>query len=268
MITTEPLRLAAQEKEYNSKQGVPKSAFDFCSLTTDEENNMDTTQPKAIAHSHTSLDTFKTCPRQYQAKYVTKEVKFKETVATIYGNRVHEELEMRVKNKTPLSAESAALESMVQAIESMTGVKEAERSLAIDHEYKPVQFFSPLTYLRGKADIMVHNEDEGSLFVGDYKTGKRKNDPAQMETLTVLAFHTIPGIKKVKTAFIYTKIGEIDDGRYEASDIPALVARIKLRTDRVEEAVKANTFIPTPNGLCREWCDVVKCQYHGKGKQR
>lgn len=268
MITTDPLRLAAQEKTYDPKRLLPVSAFDFCSLTYNEENNMDTTHPKTIAHSHTSLDTFKTCPRQYQAKYITKEVKFKETVATIYGNRVHEELEMRVKNKTPLSVESAALEPMVQAIESMTGTKEAERSLAIDHEYKPVQFFSPMTYLRGKADIMVHNEDKGSLFVGDYKTGKRKDDPAQMETLTVLAFHTIPGIKKVKTAFIYTKTGEIDDGKYEAAQIPELVARIKLRTDRVEEAVAANTFIPTPNGLCVQWCDVVQCKYHGKGKQR
>lgn len=266
MITTEPLRVAASEKVYDGKRPIPHSAFEFTRLTTNEEDNMDTTQPKIIAHSHTALDTFKTCPRQYQAKYITKEVKFKETVATIYGNRVHEDLEMRVKNKTPLPEESAGLEPMVQAIEAMTGVKEAERSLAIDHEYKPVQFFSPLAYLRGKADIMVHDADKGTLFVGDYKTGKRKDDPAQMETLTVLAYHTIPGIKKVKTAFIYIKTGEIDAGKYDADQVPELVARVKLRTDRVEEAVKVNTFIPTPNGLCVQWCDVVQCQYHGKGK--
>ena len=266
MIVNDPMRLAAQDKNYDGKHPIPHSAFEFTRLTTNEEDNMDTTQPKAIAHSHTSLAVFKTCPRQYQAKYVTKEVKFKETVHTIYGNRVHKELEDRLRDNTPLSPESAALDPMVQAIQAMPGNKEAERALAIDRDYKPVQFYSPDVYLRGKADVLVHNAEKNSLWVGDYKTGKPKNDQDQMETLTVLAFHNIPKVERIRTAFIYTKTGDIDDGKYAAADIPKLVAKIKLRTDRVEAAVKTDTFIPTPNGLCREWCDVTACKYHGKGR--
>lgn len=38
-----------------------------------------------MAISPTKLQTFKTCPYQYYAKYVSKEVKFADTPHTVFG---------------------------------------------------------------------------------------------------------------------------------------------------------------------------------------
>ena len=48
---------------------------------------------KVMSQSHTSMSCFATCPRQYEAKYVTKEVKFEQGEAAAWGDEVHKALE-------------------------------------------------------------------------------------------------------------------------------------------------------------------------------
>ena len=43
--------------------------------------------------SHSSLSTFETCPRQYEARYILKTLPYQETVATAWGNAAHDALE-------------------------------------------------------------------------------------------------------------------------------------------------------------------------------
>ena len=40
---------------------------------------------KVMAQSHTSMSCFETCPRQYEAKYITKEVRFEQGVEAAWG---------------------------------------------------------------------------------------------------------------------------------------------------------------------------------------
>ena len=54
------------------------------------------------AQSPTSLQTFLTCPKQYHAKYITKEVKFEQNVHAVFGDLVHKSLENYLKHKEPL----------------------------------------------------------------------------------------------------------------------------------------------------------------------
>jgi hypothetical protein len=42
---------------------------------------------KVMAQSHTSMSCFETCPRQYEARYVTKEVRFEQGVEAAWGGR-------------------------------------------------------------------------------------------------------------------------------------------------------------------------------------
>lgn len=223
---------------------------------------------KTIAISHTSLSTFQTCPKQYHAKYITKEVKFTQTEATIYGNRMHEAMEFRLKDKTPLPAEFETLESVAQAVEKMQGELMVERELAVTRELSKTKFFGHDVWLRGKADVMVFNSSTGLLSVYDWKTGKPKEDMQQLKIMALAAFYSIPGIQKVRVAFVYTKTGTVDVRHWTAADIPEIVADIRYETTRLEVAHEKNLFPPQPNGLCRQWCEVKSCQFHGKGSPR
>ena len=42
-----------------------------------------------MSQSHTSMTCFETCPRQYEARYVTQEVKFEQGIEAAWGDKVH-----------------------------------------------------------------------------------------------------------------------------------------------------------------------------------
>lgn len=219
-----------------------------------------------IAHSHTSVSTFQTCPKQYHAKYITKEIKFEETEATIYGNRMHEAMENRLRDKAVLPSEFIALEGIALTVENMKGNLRVEMELAITRDLAPTGFFSPDVWLRGKADVIVFNQETGLLRIFDWKTGKPKEDMQQLKIMAVTAFYTIHDVKKIRVAFVYTKTGDVDQREFSIEQVPELVAELRHETLRVELAHVRGLFLPQPNGLCKNHCQVKSCQFMGKGR--
>lgn len=219
-----------------------------------------------LAISHTSLSTYQTCPKQYHAKYITKEVKFQQTEHTIYGNRMHKAMEHRLRNKTPLPEEFATLEGTAVIVEQMKGNLMVEMEVAITRDLAPTQFFARDVWLRGKADVMVFNPETEALRIFDWKTGKPKKEMQQLKIMALAAFYSLKGIKKIRVAFVYTKTGDVDAQDFTAEQIPEIVAELKQETNRLETAHEKNLFLPQPNGLCKNWCEVVSCQFAGKGR--
>lgn len=275
MKLTDPTRTAAQTL-YNrevspdaiSRTAPQADAFAFCMPTRQEDDHMDTVEPDTIAISHTSLSTYQTCPKQYHAKYITKEVKFQQTEHTIYGNRMHEAMEHRLRSKTPLPEEFAALEDTALAVEQMKGHLMVEMELAVTRDLEPTQFFAKDVWLRGKADVIVFNPETGLLCIFDWKTGKPKKETQQLKIMALAAFYSLKGVKKIRVAFVYTKTGDVDREEFTVEQIPDIAGELRHETNRLEVAHGKNLFPPQPNGLCRQWCQVTSCQFHGRGAAR
>ena len=53
-----------------------------------------------LTHSFSAIKMYENCPKRYYHQRITKEVKDTGSDATIYGERVHEALEHRLKDKT------------------------------------------------------------------------------------------------------------------------------------------------------------------------
>jgi PD-(D/E)XK nuclease superfamily len=270
---TDQLRVDAAiryERDMNpanvARSAIPAGALDFCTPVKGEDSHMDTLHPLQITVSHTSLDTYQTCPLMYHAKYVTKEVIFSPTVHTEYGNRLHKAMENRVKDGTPLPPEFASMEEMALKVCGMKGIVMVEKQLALTEDLKATEFFASDAWIRGLADVLVFNKETGLLSVLDYKTGKPKEEMQQLEMMALAAFFRFEGVKKIKVMFIYTKTGTVDKREYSPTDIPDIAARIRHKIERLKMAHKNNLFPPQPNGLCRQWCEVKRCQFHGVGK--
>jgi hypothetical protein len=270
---TDPVRVNAQERyereatpEKAARHVLAKDLFDYVALKRGEDEDMDTLQPKTIAISHTSLSTYQTCPKQYHAKYITKEVKFTQTEATIYGNRMHTAMEFRLRDKASLPEEFLTLEPLAAATEAIKGALMVERELAITAALDTTTFFGSNVWLRGKGDAMIFNAETGRLTIFDWKTGKPKKEMQQLKIMAVAGFYNIPGVKSVRVAFVYTKTGDVDREDFTAAQIPELVAELRQETNRLEVAHEKNLFPPQPNGLCKSYCSVVSCQFAGKGR--
>lgn len=236
---------------------------------------------KLMPQSPTSISTFNLCPRQYQAKYITKEVKFESTPATERGTRWHLHLEERLRDKKTLPEETAHFESLVRRLELMHGEKLVETMLAVNSEFKACDY--KVRYVGGKVDACVINHADCKMAIFDYKTGKVKDSEdfrLQLKLYALAAFAQYPHIQHIRVAYIfldhfqYSPIGE--DGKkgllFTRADVPILEDEIKRNIDRIKVATEKDEWIPNPNPLCKvsiknggkPWCQVKSCPFWGK----
>jgi hypothetical protein len=179
---------------------------------------------------------------------------------------MHAAMELRLRDKTPLPEEFAALEGVAAACENLQGKMTVEGELALTEDLTPTSFFAPDVWFRGKADLIVHDEKSNSVTILDWKTGKPKDEFQQLQIMAVCAFYTIPNLKKIKVAFVYTKTGTVDKKTFTAEQIPDLVATMRHSARGVYNAYATGVFPPQPNGLCKNWCEVKSCSFYGIGK--
>lgn len=218
--------------------------------------------------SPSAVNTFTTCPAQYEAKYVTRTIKFLQTEATLYGTRLHEAIEMRLKNYERLPKTFDWLEPMCAKVLAMQGDKHIEKAMAIDELGAAVDYYSVDAWVRCVIDLLVYNPERKRISIIDWKTGKPKQDKTQLHINLLCAVAQYPDVETISIAFVYTKTGKIDKTTYTCKDIPDIMLDIKHQTSAIIAAHDAGVFMPTPNGLCRAWCPVTTCKYHGVGRKR
>lgn len=236
---------------------------------------------KLMPQSPTSVATFNTCPRQYLAKYITKEVVFKPNVATERGKAVHKALELRVAKNAPLPADIAKMEPFFSKLLAFSGDKLTECRWAVDKNGEPTRWTQ--RYIGGAVDLAIINKTDKRAFVFDYKTGAIKDTDDfefQLVVYALLTLKNFPTIEKVKVAFVGVDQMVLKpvnpEGKkglvFTREDLPELIGRVRDNVSRIEEASDTGEFIPTPNGLCRRsaknggnpWCDVKNCPFWGK----
>ena len=59
-----------------------------------------------ITHSFSALKMYENCPRRYMHQRINKEVQDEGSDASKYGERIHEALELRLRDQSPLTDET------------------------------------------------------------------------------------------------------------------------------------------------------------------
>lgn len=208
------------------------------------------------AWSHTALNDFVNCPRQYHLKKI-KAIPFVETTDMAWGKQVHKALELRLKDGQPLPKELEHMEPFMQRIDAAEGIKSAETKYTINEEFKPVTWFAKDAWVRGQTDVSVEKPDE--MWVGDYKTGKHRPDSGQLMLFSALVMYHKPDIDVVKTSFIWTKDRKLDTETYHRDQLPVIWKHFMPKVARLEAAFEKDQWPPRPSGLCG-WCDATKAQ--------
>jgi len=206
---------------------------------------------KPLAHSYSAIKQYENCPRQYQKQRILREVKPSFGEASIYGNRVHEQLELRIKGEAALPEETIKYEPLVQAFASLPGELVAEQEMVLNKELEPTGWWSDDAWLRSKIDVLVINGPDA--VVADWKTGKHRPDFFQMELFAIQVFKHYPDVQRVKTSLVWLKDMKIDTEMYTRLDAPALWNKFYSKITRIEESLKNDQWLPKPSGLC-PWC--------------
>lgn len=215
-----------------------------------------------LAWSYSALNSFETCPKRHYLTKVAKTVREPDTEALRWGNSVHKALEDRVRHGTPLPTGMTQWESLIQRLERTPGELMAERQLALNAAFKPVDWFAKDVWVRGIVDVGVVADDK--VLALDYKTGKPKPDSDQLALFAALLLHYHPQADKVVTGFVWLKDKTITQQTYTRDQLTELWNTFLPRVKRLENAKANNHWPAKPSGLCRNWCPCTGCEHNGR----
>ena len=206
-----------------------------------------------MALSYSRLSTFEQCPQKFDYLYVTKAVQDLGNEHTMYGNRVHESLEKYAKtgDVNELTRETEKYKPLVDSILAKPGTKYFEHQMAIDQNEKPCDWFSKDVWVRSIADVLVIDGDKAYCF--DWKTGKPRDNPAQLQLFSCMIMLCFPEVQEVKTAFVWLNHNEVTSATYPRKQFSLLWQGLTTRMAYVQEAIELGVFKTKPTGLCG-WC--------------
>jgi hypothetical protein len=217
-----------------------------------------------MTHSYSSLNKFRTCPRQYEYRYVLKRHE-PMTEQQQWGVTVHEGLEHKVKSGTPLSPAVAPYTWATEPIEKMRELGAqvfTEHKIAMTREAQPVGFFGATAFLRAVNDVFVLGERTAQNI--DYKTGRLKNDFDQLELSSLIAFANYPQVEQIQMRYIWLPLQKSTVRNVNRSDCAKIIDKWAPVVKRVETALASGIFPEQPGGLCQKWCPVTECQHNGR----
>ncbi len=137
------------------------AARDVTAVSTVTRAPQQQNEPYIFPQSFSSLQVFDTCPRQYEAKYITKDVPYVQSPAAKRGDDVHHALEGYLKSggMTRLPADMAAYTKyadwVLDRADKGGGTVLAERMLAVDADLNPVAYKSRSRWMGGKIDVSI-----------------------------------------------------------------------------------------------------------------
>ncbi len=220
---------------------------------------------KPFAWSYSKLKSFESCERRHHEVDLLKSVKEEESENLTWGNSLHEAMAKALRDGAELPITMRKYQPYVDLGRKLAarGSGQFELKLALDRQFNPVTFFDNSAWFRGIADTLFKVGKVGIAW--DWKTGKILEDSVQLGLMATVIFANHPDIEEVRTSFVWIGNDCTTDEVWRKSDMPRLWGDLMPRVNRLEAAFKSGTYNPIPSGLCKRYCPVSSCEYHGKG---
>jgi len=214
-----------------------------------------------LAHSFSAIKLYENCSKRYYHQRVTKEVQDTGGEASKYGERIHEFLEQRLVNNTPLPVEAEKYEVICKTVENMArgGELHAERQLTLTENLTPTSWFADDAWLRSILDVLILKGD--TAVVVDWKTGKRRPDFTQLEMFALQVWKHFPEVVTIKTSFVWLKDMAMDSEEFSREQSDEMWSNLLSRINRIYQSAEHENWPAKPSGLCRFCPAKDMCDY-------
>lgn len=220
-------------------------------------------RPKAFSWSYSKLKNFETCPKRHYEIDVAKNIKEEDSEQLKWGNLLHDGFAKRLgKNKIPLPVTLESYEPLMKRLEAVPGEILVENKFAITSEFAPCDWFAKDAWYRGIADVAIIN-GQVALAI-DYKTGKILEDGVQLALMAACMFAHFPQLQAIRTEFFWIKDDAQSRADFKRPEMIEMWRGLWPRIEALKQASETMTYPPKSGGLCKRYCPVVSCPYHGK----
>jgi hypothetical protein len=214
--------------------------------------------------SYSSINLFNQCPHKYYRLRVKKDIKEPESEHLLYGDMVHKAFEKYVRDDTPLPEKFSGYKVQLDPLKAIEGTKYCEYRMGLREDLQPCEFFDPLVWWRGIADLLIINGEKAHLV--DYKTGKSSKyaETKQLEILSLAVFKHFPEVQKVKAGLLFVVPEEFIKANFHNDQQHVYWMKWVEDTKRLETAIEKDVWNKKPNFTCKKHCPVVDCPHNGK----
>lgn len=226
---------------------------------------------KEWSWSYSKLKNFDGCPkRMYEVDILRKYIEEVKPGSPLdWGNRVHKALAETLANGTPLPVEMRDYQGWIDRVTAGAGKLLVEQKYAITRAFAPTTYFAHDAWYRGIGDVVRIDEPSPRgfqlAFVMDWKTGKALDDPVQLMLMAQCIFSHFPTVTHVRAEYVWLKDGSTTPDLFTREDVAKRWVTLLPRVQEMELAAKTDNYPPKPSGLCKSYCPVISCPYHGKG---
>ena len=188
--------------------------------------------------------------------YIAKDLPWEEaTKEMIAGREVHELADKCLKNNLPQLAPDPETTKYILASE---GIKEYEHKMAITYAGSACNWQVDLTWFRGVADVSIVAPPNALIL--DWKTGKKREDPTELEGFALLLKAHYPNLEYIGGAYVWLNHGGMGP-LHDLSKAPEKAyRRIKGQYEGLKARPLDKEWNATPNTLCG-WCRVKTCEH-------
>ena len=221
---------------------------------------------KEWAWSYSKLKNYEQCPKRHYEIDIAKNVKDTEdddpNSALNWGNRVHKELAAALSTGANLSPEMQAYAGWVDRVKRGPGKLMVEQKYAITRDFKPTTYFANDVWYRGIGDVVRIDNDLALIL--DWKTGKIVEDSVQLMLMAQCLFSHYPTLQYVRSEFVWLKEDCTTPELLTRKEVADQWVELMPRVKALEDASKLMNYPPKPGRLCRSYCPVTSCPFHGK----
>jgi CRISPR/Cas system-associated exonuclease Cas4 (RecB family) len=223
------------------------------------------TGPVRLTHSYSSIKQYENCPKRYFHQRIEKSVEDKGGEASRYGEQVHKALEDNIREGAPLPAPLRKYEDMCSVVKQKAEGADltAEIEMSVDADFVPTGWWDPDVFIRSKLDVLIVKDDKAIVL--DWKTGKRRPDPFQLDLFSLQVFSHYEHINKVYSSFVWLPDQTTDMTISYRQDVPTLKQDTMARIRRIEESQTHDNWPARPSGLCsycpcKSFCEFSKAR--------
>ena len=214
--------------------------------------------------SYSSLSLFTQCARKFHRLRILKDIVEPESRHLIYGKEVHKAAEEYGRDNKEIPEEYKFIQPHVDILLDTNGDKFFEYKMALTADLEPCDFYDKETWWRGIADFI--SVDGGKALLVDYKTGKSAKyaDTKQLEILSLAIFRHFPEVECVKGGLLFLVSEEFKKANFYKKEEENYWLSWDTELDRLNMSFEADTWNPTSNFTCRQFCPGLDCEYNGR----
>lgn len=215
-------------------------------------------KPEMI-YTYTQFTTFLNCSWQFNGRYVSRHVPYVSSEAQAWGNKVHSAFEHRIRARTPLPDDMRQYDKWAAVFDGRNAM--VEHQMAINVEGRYCGYYDKTScWFRGKADVTVVNGTTG--YIGDWKTGKMREDPTELEMLAVLLRAKHPELTKIMGQYFWLR-DSVAGPLHDLSATERTFGEMNRIVKLIEADMQSGVFKKEKGALCG-WCDDRACEFNRK----